>query len=318
MSWWRRVLGWGSADEERAAQAQPGAPIRVDPWAARAATLQIEGVAQFIGDLQHEPDVVRCDVLRQVRRRLGDHPPVLLALARAQPANADEIWTTLTENPAHAAEACDALADLATQIDLRQGWLERAAAAAPGDVARLRRCLSVMPDAAAPDLPQGPWPPLAERLSAQFIVRSPVARGPSGAVIRVVSDGPWAAKGLRADLHAHPEMQRIFDEMRRMQDLDLKGVVEFAQLDSDLGYWVRTLGVATLADRPDLDLTAVADAVHALHATGLTHGNICPQNVIVDAAGQARLTDLGLARLRGVTPSVDADLAALTRLMEAR
>lgn len=313
------MLGWG--DESSGGSSPdvgPDAAPRLDPWTARIAALEMDAVSRFVADLQHEPAVVRCDILRQVRRRLGDHPPVLLALARAQPADADAIWTTLFTHPAHAAEACDALADLATQVGVRQTWLERAAAAAPGDIARLRRCLAAAPHAPSPALPQGPWRPLAERLPARFVARAPIACGPSGLVIRVVAGGPWAAKGLRADLHAHAGLVQLFDEMRHVQALDLKGVVSVTHVDAEQGCWVRTLGVATLADRSELDLTAVAQAVQALHAAGLTHGNICPQNVIVDADGQARLTDVGVARLRGVIPSIEADRAALTRLMETR
>jgi hypothetical protein len=319
LSWWRRVLGWGDGSSGGASKdVRPDPAPRLDPWTARIAALEVEAVSRFIADLQHEPAVVRRDILRQVRLRLGDHLPVILALARAQPADAEAIWTTLLVHPAHAAEACDALADLATQVGVRQTWLERAAAAAPGDIARLRRCLAAAPGAPSPAMPQGLWRPLAERLPAQFVARAPIAHGPSGSVIRVVAVGPWAAKGLRTDLHAHAGLARLFDEMRHVQALDLKGVVSLTYVGAEQGCWVRTLGVATLADRPELDLTAVAQAVQTLHAAGLTHGNICPQNVIVDADGQARLTDVGVARLRGVLPSVEADLAALTRLMEAR
>lgn len=315
MSWWRRLLGRASAPTESAPAAVAPRP---DPWAARIAALEVDALPALFTDLQHEPEIVRRDVLRQARVRLGDVPPLLLALARTRPPDAEALWTTLAAHPEHTAEACDALADLATQVGARQAWLERAAAAAPGDMARLRRCLTASPDAPTPALPLGPWAPLAERLPRQFIVRSPIARGPSGVLLRVVSAGPWAAKGLHADRHDHPALGRVFDDLRRLQGLDLKGVASVTHLDAAQGCWVRTLGVATLADRPGLDLTAVAEAVAAAHTAGLTHGNICPQNIIVDADGRARLTDLGVARLRGVTPSVDADRAALTRLMEAR
>ena len=310
MSWWRR---WFESD----AMEPPVAEPKPDRWTARMAALAIDDLPALLIDLRHEPPVVREDVLRRARLRLGAHPSLLLALARTTPTDAQSLWAGLAEHPEHAAEACDALADLATESAARQAYLERAAAAAPGDIARLRRCLGKSHRAAAPPLPQGAWAPLAERLPVRFLARAPIARGPSGGVIRVVADAAWAAKGLRADLCDHPALPALFADLQRAQGLDLPGLSTIVHLDAAQGCWVRTLGVASLVDRPGVDLTGVAQAVDALHAAGLTHGNICPQNVIVDADGAARLTDLGVARLRGVVPSVEADRAALERLSQS-
>ena len=49
----------------------------------------------------------------------------------------------------------------------------------------------------------------------------------------------------------------------------------------------------------------VAFAASALHAAGIVHRDISPGNVIVDAAGRAHLTDLGIARLTNETGSCD-------------
>lgn len=41
----------------------------------------------------------------------------------------------------------------------------------------------------------------------------------------------------------------------------------------------------------------IAHGLHAAHSQGLVHGNLKPENVVLDAAGNVRLTDFGLARL---------------------
>lgn len=47
-------------------------------------------------------------------------------------------------------------------------------------------------------------------------------------------------------------------------------------------------------------LTPVARALHDLHAMGLVHGDISPQNILLTDAGKPLIADLGVARLAGV------------------
>lgn len=78
--------------------------------------------------------------------------------------------------------------------------------------------------------------------------------------------------------------------------------------------WCRGVPVTTAAqefrDRRDPDsarelasiCTAVLNAFATLHAAGVVHGDVHPMNVLIDAAGAARVIDFGFARMPGVEP----------------
>lgn len=307
MSWWSRWFGGEAA-------APAPAPAPVDPFARRLADLAIDGVPDLIAALEDAPAPVRADVLRQARMRVGDHPPLLLALARCGPADAVALWTALTREPACAAEAHDALADLAESVRAAQAHRERAAAAAPGDAARLQRCLGDRSTQVAPRLPVGRWAPLIDRLPAAYTARAPIGQGAHAVVIRVAADAIWAAKGLRSDRADHPALDAIFADLAQVQALAHPGLVTIAHLDRAQGCWVRTLGERTLRPDERVDLAPVRAGIAALHAAGLAHGRVTRQNIIFDRTGRPRLTDVGLCRLDGVTPDPAADRAALQRL----
>ncbi len=52
----------------------------------------------------------------------------------------------------------------------------------------------------------------------------------------------------------------------------------------------------------------LADALSAVHATGLVHGQVRPSNVVVDPSRRTRLLDLGAKQLRACVPVPDLDL----------
>lgn len=304
MSWLSRLFGRHDAPPP-------------DPWQARIDALSADTIPPLIRALDGEPEAVRRDVLRRARIAIGDAPDLLSALARARPADAAAIWTGLIARPEYALEAHEALADLVDDAHAARRHRQHAAALAPRDVARVRRCLDGRPTRVPPQRALGAWPPLVDRLPARFTPRAPLGTGPHGHVVRVVADTAFAAKALRTDLHAHPALDRVFADLQRAQTLDLPGLATITHLDRAAGCWVRTLGVAALGGRPGVDLAPVRAAVAALHAAGLAHGAVKPANIIIDARGAPRLTDLGLCRLDGVEPDPAADRAALARLEDA-
>ncbi len=63
-------------------------------------------------------------------------------------------------------------------------------------------------------------------------------------------------------------------------------------------------------------LSEIADGLAALHASGITHNNLKPENVLLDRGSHALLADVGLAPLGDEAPSRAADVYALGLLAE--
>lgn len=122
-----------------------------------------------------------------------------------------------------------------------------------------------------------------------------------------------AVKTIRPDLASHPQLRAMFvDESRlaaRVRDPNVIEVLDFGAEGSTLYQvmrFVEGLSVATwieeragaplpvgVACRLVVDLLRGLDAVHAL---GVAHRDVSPQNVVVGIDGIARLTDFGIAK----------------------
>ena len=50
----------------------------------------------------------------------------------------------------------------------------------------------------------------------------------------------------------------------------------------------------------------VADGLHALHAERLVHGDVKPENVLIDETGSVKLVDFGIAHLATTAGSFDS------------
>ncbi|MEP7198483.1 MAG: protein kinase, partial [Chloroflexota bacterium] len=71
-------------------------------------------------------------------------------------------------------------------------------------------------------------------------------------------------------------------------------------------------GQVASSDIPRI-ITQVADALRYAHAQGVTHGALDPSSILIDARGNALLTNLGLAGLRAPS-NAQADVTALAAL----
>jgi serine/threonine protein kinase len=125
--------------------------------------------------------------------------------------------------------------------------------------------------------------------------------------VRDADGAPWALKRLRADLG--PEaMARFHREVDSLRRVDHPGVVHLhdAGIAAGAPYLVTpllegpTLRTA-LADGPLVPEVALAIvleaacAVAAIHAAGLVHRDLKPDNLVLDRAGTVIVIDLGLA-----------------------
>lgn len=304
MSWWRRLFGKPTEDLAEASEPAERAPV-----------VSAETLPRYIASTLSLTAPAAIERLRAARMRVGDDPDLLVALARRAPDDAQALWMQLSDMPPYVAEAYDALADGALDAATRQAFLERAAAISPTDATRLARCTSDRAPS-PPRLALGPWPPLVDRLPARFTPIKPIARGPEGLVIAVSDGQPWTAKGLHADRVDHAQLDAVLTDLAAIAALNLPGLAAVAHLDSAQGLWVRTTGVTTWEFARTADLAPVEAALQTLHAQGKAHGAVGPRNIIIDADGQARLTDWGVSRLRGIEPSVAADRAAFERLVK--
>ncbi|MFW6146412.1 MAG: serine/threonine-protein kinase [Planctomycetota bacterium] len=131
----------------------------------------------------------------------------------------------------------------------------------------------------------------------------------------------YAVKVLPAELAADPDfVARFHDEARVMADLRHGGIVQVQAMGVDDGVYFLAMDYVTgpegrpqslhdlLAARPDGRLPAeqvktwaiqIAEALAYAHERGVVHRDIKPANILLDADGNARITDFGLAKAVG-------------------
>jgi serine/threonine protein kinase len=132
-------------------------------------------------------------------------------------------------------------------------------------------------------------------------------------------DRKVAVKMLRQGMTSERDLQRFTSEGRSLASLNHPNVVHIYRLgNSESGPYIamefvlgRTLRAVVEADRPPARrvveiLRQVASGLTAIHAIGMLHRDLSPNNVMVLENGTAKILDLGLARTIGATQTLNS------------
>lgn len=164
---------------------------------------------------------------------------------------------------------------------------------------------------ASADLPPG------TRLAGRFTIKQRIGTGGMGVVYRAHDDAlgiTVALKLLRPELAARPEVfERFRRELLLARQVSSPRVVRIHDIAQDEGRWFISMD---FVDGPTLGrwldgrgpvpveqvlalARQISEGLQAMHERGIVHRDLKPSNILLDADGNARIGDFGVARSIG-------------------
>lgn len=154
-----------------------------------------------------------------------------------------------------------------------------------------------------------------DRIDNRYVVRDLLGRGSSGVVYRVFDADVGDEVALKL-YHPHfarlpRARERFLNELRIARRASHPGIVRLFDVSAtENGDWYLTMELVTGGNLRDwvfgpqahsceqifLVLDQVFEAVAHLHATGIAHLDLKPENVLITATGSAKLSDFSIAR----------------------
>jgi tetratricopeptide (TPR) repeat protein len=147
----------------------------------------------------------------------------------------------------------------------------------------------------------------------RYLLLEVVGRGTFGIVFRATDEDLQRTVAVKVLRNAAPDTQeiaRFLREAQRGANLRHRHLMPVFDAGVDRGVWYLVTEFATgqtlasmIAEGPcplrrAVELVvAVADALEVVHQAGIIHRDVKPANILLDAEGQPRLSDLGLASL---------------------
>jgi eukaryotic-like serine/threonine-protein kinase len=170
------------------------------------------------------------------------------------------------------------------------------------------------------------------RLIGRYRINRLIARGGQGAVYEAEQDNPSrlvALKVIATALASADLIRRFEQEAQALGRLQHPGIAQIYEAGTAFtGFtaqpyfameFIRGENLRDYAAAHELDIRQrlelvikVCDAVQHAHQRGIIHRDLKPANIIVDASGQPKILDFGVARLGAGEEEVDRGFAAQT------